>query len=182
VGRHAPGHAFAFLQVDREERVGQSVTGTAVDGVLQARERRLAGEVGGRLVRTTPADELEQWIVAQGVSVVLVLVAAGDLQEALAQQERERMADRPTAPVADLLRQRDRHPEAVVGAGEPDEPAIGAELPGVERHRQRRGRQGGERCARIGQERASWGMVSQRINSTIPMRLCSFKPPMNLYE
>ncbi len=41
-------------------------------------------------------------LVPQGIGVVLVFVAAGDLQEALAQQEHERMAHRTAAPVANL--------------------------------------------------------------------------------
>src|SRR5260221_230595 len=36
----------------------------------------------------TPAHKLKQRVVPQGIGVVLVFVAAGDLQEALAQQER----------------------------------------------------------------------------------------------
>jgi len=50
----------------------------------------------------TPAHELKQQVVQQGIAVVLDFVAAGDLQEALAQQERERMAHRTAAPVAHL--------------------------------------------------------------------------------
>lgn len=50
----------------------------------------------------TPAREPKRRVVPQGIGVVLVFVAAGDLQEALAQQEHERMARRTAAPVANL--------------------------------------------------------------------------------
>ena len=58
LGGHAPCHAFAFLQIDRHECAGQAVTGAAVNGVLQARERRLAGQVSGRLVGRRPQTSL----------------------------------------------------------------------------------------------------------------------------
>ena len=51
VGRDASRRALAFLQVDRHQRLGQAVAGAAVDRVLQAREGRLTGQVGARLVR-----------------------------------------------------------------------------------------------------------------------------------
>ena len=53
--------------------------------------------------------------------LILVFVAAGDLQKALALQERERMAYRAAAPVAHLGSKSGREAQAVVGAREPDE-------------------------------------------------------------
>jgi hypothetical protein len=75
----------------------------------------------------------------QGIGVVLVFVAAGNLQETLAQQKRERMAHRSAAPGANLGGKAGRQTQAVVGLREPDEAAIRGELSGVKTHRGNRG-------------------------------------------
>jgi hypothetical protein len=82
------------------------------------------------------ADELEQR-VRQGIGVILVFVATGNLQEALAQEESERMTDRTAPPVADLGGKCAGQAQAVVGACEPDESPIRGQLSGVERDRSR---------------------------------------------
>jgi hypothetical protein len=84
-------------------------------------------------VGTATADELEQRIASQGIGVVLVLIATGNLQEALAQQKRERMTDRTAPPVADLGGKCAGQAQAVVGACAPDESPIRGQLSGVER-------------------------------------------------
>src|SRR5690348_2023278 len=99
------------------------------------------------------AHELEQRIAPQGIGVVLIFVTTGDLQQALAQQERKRMAHRTAAPVADMGGKAGRQTQVVVGLREPDEAAIRGELPGVKGHPE----SGGERGhARIRHRRASW--------------------------
>jgi hypothetical protein len=59
-----------------DQRVTQAPERRNRDGVLEARERGLAGQVVG--VRTAPRDDLEHWIAAQRVVIVLVLVAGDD--------------------------------------------------------------------------------------------------------
>lgn len=70
-----------LAQGGRDQGTGHQRAGAPIDGVLQARHGGLAGEVRARL-RQAPADQLEQGIDAQGVGVVLILVAAGDLEDA----------------------------------------------------------------------------------------------------
>ncbi len=55
IEEHVVGHAVALavVEIDGDQRLGQAVTAPAVDGVLQAREGRLAGQIGP-LLRQTP--------------------------------------------------------------------------------------------------------------------------------
>jgi hypothetical protein len=62
--------------------------------------------------------------VAQGIGVVLVLVAAGNLQEALAQHEREGMPYWSAPPVAHVCGEGGGQAQAVVGLGAPDQTTI----------------------------------------------------------
>ncbi len=140
---------LALLEVDADQGLGQAVTGAAIDGVLQAREGGLTGQSGARHVRTATADQLEQRIVSQRVGVVLVLVAARDLQDALAQEHRQRMACWSTPPIADRPSEGRGQSQALVGAGEPDQSAVRGELTSVKSHFA-----GG--CEKIGHEGASW--------------------------
>jgi len=133
MARHATCHALPFPHIQRHQRLRQVIAGAPIHRILQTREGGLTGQIGARLVRTTTTHELEQRVAPQPIGVVLVFIAAGDLQEALAQQERERMADRPAAPVGDLRREGSRQAQAVVGPCESDESAVGGELPGVKR-------------------------------------------------
>src|SRR5262249_8332809 len=109
-----------------------------------------------RLVGGTTTHELEQRVAPQRISVVLVFVAAGDLQEALADQQRQGMAHRPAAPVVELRCQGVGEAELVVCAGGPEQAAIRGELAGVKGQRQRGGERGCAPCARIGHVRTSW--------------------------
>jgi hypothetical protein len=59
---------------------------------------------------------------SHGIGVILVLIAAGDLQDALAHQEGERVADWTAPPVRALGGEGGRDTQVVVGLGEPDEP------------------------------------------------------------
>src|SRR5262249_43050448 len=58
------------------EDVAQALEGRDGDGVLEAGERRLAGQVA--IVRRAVGDELEDGVGPEGVVVVLVLVAGED--------------------------------------------------------------------------------------------------------
>ena len=85
----------------------------------------------------TPAHERKQRAVPQGIGVILVLVAAGNLQDALAQQERQAVPHGATAPLAQLLAQRLRLTQLVVGVCQPDQAATRGELSGVTADRER---------------------------------------------
>jgi hypothetical protein len=124
VGRHATCHSLPFPHRQRHQRLRQVRAGAPIQRVLQTREGGLTGQIGARLVRTATTHEREQRVAPQRSGVVLVFIAAGDLQEALAPQERERMAHRPAAPVGDLRRESGRQAQAIVGPCEPDESAV----------------------------------------------------------
>ena len=93
---------------------GQPLGAVAVDGVLQAGERRLAGEVGAAL-RPPSTDQLQERVRAQRIGVILVFVAAGDLEDTLAQEGREPVSDRAAAPVRDAARQAVAQPQRGIG-------------------------------------------------------------------
>src|SRR5262249_2563861 len=63
-----------------EEDVAQALEGLDGDGVLEAGQRRLAGQVV--LVGGAVGDELEDGVGAEGVVIVLVLVAGEDAVDA----------------------------------------------------------------------------------------------------
>ncbi len=94
-GRRSLAAALANVAVSQDG--GERFGGLAVDGVLQAREGRLAGKVGAAFGQA-PADQLEQGVGAERLGVVLVSVAAGDLVDALADKVDERMADATRRP------------------------------------------------------------------------------------
>jgi len=143
--------AFAGAQVHVEQGVGQGPAGVAPHRVLEAGQRRLAGEI--RVALGSPAtDELEQRIDAQRVGIVLVLVAAGDAEDALACQRLDRMVDVGAPPLGDAGRQRAADADRLLGLGEPGQPAIGGQTTAIEGGFQ--GESGGcgervERCGRL---------------------------------
>jgi hypothetical protein len=154
--------------VDGEERHGQAVAGLAVGGVLQPRHGRLAGQVGAGL-RQAAADQLEQRIGPQGVGVQLVLVAAGDLEDALTHQRLQRVRDRTAPPVRDAGRQRGAEAQGGVRLREPGQPAVRGQPAPVEGRLERQpgGGEGKGPCGRIPHGGAPpFGLVSVS-NSTI---------------
>jgi len=76
---------LALAQVEADQRNGQAITGLGIDRILQPGQRRLAGQ-RCPTDRQLSADMLEQWIVAQGGGVILILVAAGNLVQSLLDQ------------------------------------------------------------------------------------------------
>jgi hypothetical protein len=68
--------------------------------VLEAREGWLAGQVGVAL-GPPPTDQREQGVGAQGVGIILVLVAAGDAEDALAGQRLDGMVAVGALPLGD---------------------------------------------------------------------------------
>ena len=160
---HDPlGDAVAppLAQVDRAQRQGQPVAGAPVDGVLQARERRLAGQVRPALGQAA-AGELEQRVGPQGVGVVLVGVAAGDLEDPLPPQRLQPVPHRAAPPVGDLGRQSGAQTARGLGLGQPGQAAVGGEAAAeeVDLQRQRGGAGEAERgCGRLGHGGAPPGL------------------------
>ncbi len=154
------GHAvpLPLAQVDLPQGQGQAVAALAIDGVLQARQRRLAGQVGPGLGQAA-TDQLQQRVGAQGVGVVLVLVAAGDLEDALADQCRQGVAHRAAPPLGNHRGEGGAQPDGQLRLLQPRQPAVGGQPPGVELDLQRqRGRteKAIDGCGRLRHAGASW--------------------------
>jgi hypothetical protein len=133
LGRPRP---FALADVEFEQGRRQRFDRVAIDRVLQAREGRLAGQRGaGR--RPAATDQLEQGIGTQGGGIVLIGVATGDLVDALAQERRERVPDPPAAPLRNAVGQGVAQVQGRIGLGQPGQPAITGQPPGIERRLQR---------------------------------------------
>ena len=100
--------------------------------VLQPVHGRLGAQVAAALRR--PADgQFEQRIGAQGVTVVGVLIPAGDREHAEAQHRRERVHhQRRVAPVPDAARQRLGQAEPAFRPAQQDQPAVGRDQPALE--------------------------------------------------
>jgi hypothetical protein len=73
--------ASSFLQMELHERHGEVVAGFVAHGILQPGEGRLAGQI--RLVGQPATDQLEERITAQGIGIVLVFIATGNLKDPL---------------------------------------------------------------------------------------------------
>jgi hypothetical protein len=83
----------------------------------------LAGQV--RPARgQAPAGQLQQRVGAQAVRVVLVGVATGDLEQALAHQGRQAVAHGTPPPLRDPRRQGSPQPPSRIGLRQPQQPAI----------------------------------------------------------
>ena len=82
--------ALTLAQIEVDQRDGQAIAGALVHGIVEAREGRLGGERGAS-VRKAATDELEERVMAQGIGIILILVATGDLKDALADESFERV-------------------------------------------------------------------------------------------
>ena len=145
---------LALLQVDAPECAGQPVAGAGVDRILQPREGRLAGQVGSTL-RSAAADPLEQRITAQRVGVILVFVAAADLEDSLAHQRHQRVLDGPAPPVRDRAGQRGAQSQGGIRLSDPGQATIRGQATGVKRNVLRSGGKQSRRtlpCAKLGHE------------------------------
>jgi hypothetical protein len=129
-----------LLEVELHQRQSQAVAGCGVDRILAAREGRLARQI--HLARHASAPQLQEGIAAQGGGLVLVFVAPGNLQDALADQGLQGVADRTTAPLRDLRGQRSAEAEGAVSRRKPAEAASTGELRAVEPGLEGGGRQG----------------------------------------
>ncbi len=120
------------LEEQVEEDFGQAVQLARRDRVLEPRERGLGGQVVAG-IRVAPAGDFQHRVGGEGVGVVAVLVATGYLIDALAQEIEEGLADLgrlaaiPQARCETLGQTR-----AAVHLGQPEEAAVGADLPAIE--------------------------------------------------
>jgi hypothetical protein len=134
VRRRAVAPPLPDVQLD--EHLSEAFDGVSIDRVLQPREGRLAGQVRSALGQAA-AHQLQQWVGPQRVGIVLVGIAAGDLEDALADQRPQAMAHRAAPPLRDAGGQRVAQPERPVGLGQPDQPAITRQAARIKRHPQR---------------------------------------------
>ncbi len=110
--------------VKLEENSGYLVARAYRGRVLHPRDGRLRGKVLAALGQRA-ARHLQQGIFPQGVRVVLVLVAAGYLQDALPDERDERMASPPISPLGYAFGDGLAQAHLGVHLREPQEPAIG---------------------------------------------------------
>jgi hypothetical protein len=132
--------ALPLLEVEFYQRQSQAVAGFGVNCILETGEGRLARQM--RLARQATAHQLQERIGAQGVGIVLVFVATGNLEDALADQGLKGVADRTTAPLRDLRGQRSTEAEGGVSLPKPAQAPITGELRTVEPGLEGGGRQG----------------------------------------
>lgn len=78
------------------------------------------------------ANELEQGVGAQIVRVVLVVVAASHLKDALLEERDQRMTHPPAAPLRYMASQAFAQAELFVGLGQPQQAAIAGDSAAVE--------------------------------------------------
>jgi hypothetical protein len=151
-----------LLEVELHQRQSQAVAGFGVDRILEAGEGRLARQI--HLARQATAHQLQEGIGTQGVGIVLVFIATGNLEDALANQGLQGVADGTTAPLRDLRGQRSAEAEGSVSLREPAQAAITGELRTIEAGLERRGGQG--KADRLEHEASPWGGVGWSLQPT----------------
>jgi hypothetical protein len=122
---------------------------------------------------------LEHGIGAQVASVVLVLVATGDLGDALGHQRGQVVAPPPFAPVGDDRSKGGGRAQRGVGRSQPEQAAVAGEAPTEEIDIERNGTEGGKRQGWCG----NWNMAGHLrdgIGSTpFPYQRCAPLSLMN---
>jgi hypothetical protein len=122
-----------LLQVELDQCSGQPVAGFGVHRILQPREDRPTGQV--RLGGQATTDQLEEGVGAQGhpegTRIVLILVATGDLEDPLADQRLQGVADRAGPPVRKAGSEGTIQPEGGIGRREPPGAPITPELTAI---------------------------------------------------
>jgi hypothetical protein len=78
------------------------------------------------------ADQLEEGIAAEGRGILLIRVAAGDLEDPLAHEGGERVPHRPAPPIHQAARQAVAEAQGGIGLGEPGQAAIAGHMLGIE--------------------------------------------------
>ena len=89
-----PSLPLSFREIDADEDLRQPVAGLRGGGILQAGQSRLTGQI--RIVTRHPAaDQLQQRIGPELVRIILVGIAAGDLEDPLTDQGLQGVPHRP---------------------------------------------------------------------------------------
>ena len=122
------GHSIGGRGVARTVEINQYAHQpdqlTKARRVLPARHRRLRAEISAAVGKPI-AGQLESRIGAQPIEIVGILKAAGDRQNACAQDVRQEVDDAiGIAPVGDLGRQLPANPEAAFGGCQKDDAAV----------------------------------------------------------
>jgi hypothetical protein len=133
-----PGQAAAMPRDDpRGQLLGHAVDPAAVDRVLEPRQRRLRGQALTRN-RVSVEQQLVNGVVGEAVAVVAVGMAAGDAEDAPADQVRERVPSLVRRPLVEQT-PGERLDQAVdaLGCLQQNRPAVGTGLLLVELGMQR---------------------------------------------
>jgi hypothetical protein len=94
------------------------------------REGGLTGQ--GRIIRQAATGQLEERIMPQGIGIVLLLIAAGELEDPLPDERLKRVLDRAGAPVRDGRSKDSAEPEGGIGFRQPGETAIRGQVASIE--------------------------------------------------
>ena len=122
-----------LLQIHPQQRMRQASARLPVHGVLQPGEGRLAGQVWATLGQLA-TDQLEQRVAPQGVRIVLVFVATGDLEDPLPDQRRQGVPYPTVAPFGHARGQCRTDAGCLLGLQQPGQAAITGQ---ASRHRRR---------------------------------------------
>jgi len=131
----------AFSQIELKKNSCHQVAGASRNRILKPGDGGLGSQLLTTLGQRT-AHHLEQRIFAKGVGVVLILVTARYLVDALLEQRHQGVASFPLSPLWDVLGHGLAQAEFFVYFGEPEQPAVGGEPPTVEGGLKREGRRG----------------------------------------
>src|SRR5947209_1697160 len=74
--------APTLVEVEGKQGRSQPAAGLPIDGILEAGECGLAGERA--ILGQTATGQLEEWVMPEGIGIILILVATGNLEEPLA--------------------------------------------------------------------------------------------------
>ena len=125
----------ALMPLDDPHRqlASQLVEGGPADAVLEPRDRRLRGQrLAGDWV--PPQQQLVDRVVGEVVGVVAIGMTAGNAEDPLAEQLRQRVPDLPGLPSVHQTPGETRHqPIHALRRLEQDGAAIGTRVPAVER-------------------------------------------------
>src|SRR5215210_9284263 len=181
VKQHLLGSAvpLSLSQVDLEEDFGCSVAGAYRGRVLHPRDGRLTGKVEAALGKRAAA-EFEQRIFSKSVRVVLIVVSARYLKNALPNERGERVARFPRAPLGHTFGDGLAQAQLLVHPRQPEHSSIGGEPATVEGGFQSKGAlrlKTHRLCGTIINEGASFGCRRVLDNPTIARKALSLQLP-----
>ncbi len=126
VQEHLLGRSSVFgphFKVELEDGFGYPAARAPRGRVLQARDGRLARQIGPAL-RQRAARHLQQGVFAQGIRIVLVLVAARYLEDPLAHQRGQGVAPPPLSLLRHALGDGLAQTQLLVRLRKPKKPAV----------------------------------------------------------